>query len=300
METEKTFGGVIPPIVTPLHQDGTLDIEALEKLLAYLMDAGVSGIFLGGTSGEACYLPVQTQDDLARETIRVIGGKLPVLCGVIEPSTVRSIQRIRRLEDLGADCFVATPAFYLQNSCQTEIVRHFETLSAATGAKLAVYNIPGTTHVNILPRTVKLLAGLDNVVLYKDSCADFEQIQRDIYALRYSRVSLFNGAEELCAASMAFGAQGCVPGLANFYPRLFIDCCAAARRGDLITATRLQEKIVELRQVLFIGQHWMAGMKYLAGRFGFGCGALSLPIQPLSQEEKMQVDQWIEAYDEYR
>ena len=300
MAKKKSFEGVIPPIITPLKQDGALDVEALQRLLASLMEAGVSGIFLGGTSGEACYVAARAQEDLARETIHFVGGRVPVLCGVIEPSTVRCIERIHRLEELGAGFFVATPAFYLQNSCQEEILRHYEALSAATQARLAAYNIPGATHVNILPETARLLAGLDNIVLYKDSCADFEQIQRDIYALCDTRVSLFNGAEELCAASMAFGAQGCVPGLANFFPRLFIDCCQAARRGDLATASKLQEKIVALRQALFIGKHWMAGMKYLASRFGFGSGALSLPIQPLSQEEKRQVDRLIEACGEYR
>lgn len=296
MEKAKTIFGVIPPLITPLTRDLSLDVDGLYRLIDSLIEAGVDGVFVGGTSGEACYLTHETQEALVHQVNKAINGRVPLLCGVIEPSTARCIERMRALETHGVDMFVATPAFYLQNSSQKEIVRHFEVLAQSTDVEIAVYNIPTTTHVNILPMTLKDIAEIDKIVLYKDSCADFQQLQQNIYVLEGTKVSMFNGAEELCAASMLFGAEGCVPGLANFFPKLFIDCCNAAHDRELETAIALQKKIIEIRQILFVGSHWMAAMKYLAQKFGFGTDELSLPLEPLSGTEKHRIDEMLERY----
>lgn len=288
--SEKLFSGIIPPVITPLTAERALDVQALDRLVDFLIGQGVSGIFVGGTSGEACYLSAPDQDRLYERCIERTAGRVPVLCGVIEPSTARVVERIKALEQVGAEIFVATPAFYLQNSCQDEVLRHYEAVSRATEHWVAAYNIPVTTHVNILPETAAKLNGFDNLVLYKDSCADFEQIQRNIYLLRDTHISLFNGAEELCAASMVFGAQGCVPGLANYFPKLFIDCCESARLGKLAEASALQEKIYRIRKSLNVGGHWMSSMKYLSRRFGFGEGGLSLPLEPLTQSQAAEIE----------
>lgn len=103
---------------------------------------------------------------------------------------------------------VATTAFYLQNSCQAEIIRHYETIAKSTNSKLVVYNIPGMTHSPIAPETIRELAQIDNVVAYKDSCADWESFQRVLFLLEDRDIAVFNGAEELCSAAMIFGAQG--------------------------------------------------------------------------------------------
>jgi 4-hydroxy-tetrahydrodipicolinate synthase len=294
-ETGKYYKGIIPPIITPLTQALELDTEGLNALIAFLVKQGVSGIFVGGTSGEACYLSEPTYQKLCAHTIEQVGGRVPVLLGAIEPSTVRVIERIKMLEQFGAAFFVVTPAFYLQNSTQDEILRHFEAVCASTAGTVAAYNIPGTTHVNILPETAAKLDAFDNILLYKDSCADFEQIQKDAVFLKDTKISLFNGAEELCAASMTFGAQGCVPGLANFFPKLFIDCCEYALTGKLQEARVLQEKIIRVRKCLFFGSHWMAAMKYLSKRMGFGEGGLSLPIEPLTDANIVQIEKLLES-----
>ncbi len=293
--SEKLFSGVIPPIITPLTAKRALDVEALDRLIDFLIEQGVTGIFVGGTSGEACYLAAPDQKRLYERCAERASGRVPVLCGVIEASTVRVVERIKELEQLGAKIFVATPAFYLQNSCQDEILRHYEAVSRATEHWIAAYNIPVTTHVNILPETAARLNLFDNLVLYKDSCADFAQIQRNIYLLRDTHISFFNGAEEICAVSMAFGAQGCVPGLANYFPKLFIDCCESARLGKLAEAAALQERICRIRNSLSVGGHWMASMKYLARRYGFGEGGLSLPLAPLTPAQEREIDRILEA-----
>jgi 4-hydroxy-tetrahydrodipicolinate synthase len=292
----RKLSGIIPPLITPLKSDYSLDTDALEKLIEFLIAHGVDGIFILGSSGEAMNVTPATCDQLAVETKRIIGGRVPLLCGVIEPSTARVIERLHALEPLGIEKFVVAPTFYLQNTCQDEIVRHYDAVCAATGNDVIVYNIPPMTHSNILPATIRRIAEIDNVIAYKNSCADFEQLQRDVYHLEGTKVSLFNGAEELCAAAMMFGADGCVPGLANFFPTLFIDLYKACQKRDVAKAGELQKEIWRVRKTLFAGKSWLAAMKYLAARFGFGDGTVSLPVEPLTQAQKRVIDEIIEPY----
>jgi 4-hydroxy-tetrahydrodipicolinate synthase len=247
-ENKLRYRGVIPPLITPLKGDRTLDEEGLHRLIDFLIDRGVSGVFSMGTSGEAMMTSRKVWLDAVRASVRFAAGRADVFLGVIDASTERVIESIRLAEDAGGGIFVVTPAFYLQNRSQDEILRHYEAVAAATEGKIVAYNIPDTTHVNILPETARRIAEIDNVVALKDSAGSWEQFQREIYLLEDRDIALFNGAEELSAAAVAFGAQGLVPGLANSCrscswtftrppprrlpeaARLQRDVCACARR----------------------------------------------------------------------
>lgn len=299
LKSSKTdFYGIIPPIITPLKENETLDEENLEKLINYCLDNGVHGIFTMGSSGESMCVSREVWKKTIETTLKVTGDRAPVFCGVIDSSTVRVIENIKEVEQVGAKIVVVTPTFYLPNTCQEEIVRHFEKVCSSTTLKVVAYNIPPMTHVNILPETIRELAKIDNLVAYKDSCANWEQFQRNIFMLEDSNISLFNGAEELCSASMIFGAQGCVPGLANFFPRLFVDMYDAALKGDIPQAYNLQKKVWDVRKTLSVGKSWMSAMKYIASKLDLGSDTVSSPVEPLTADEKKKVDEILERYIE--
>lgn len=287
---KQTYTGIIPPIITPLREDRTLDVEGLQRLVAYDIAGGVSGVFAMGSSGEAMMTSRQVWLDTLKHTVLAAAGKIKVFCGVIDASTTRVIDNIKAAEQVGAEIMVATTAFYLQNSCQAEIIRHYETIAKSTKSKLVVYNIPGMTHSPIAPETIRELAQIDNVVAYKDSCADWESFQRVLFLLEDRDIAVFNGAEELCSAAMIFGAQGCVPGLANFFPKMFVDMYGACQRGDIQTAYRLQKEVWDLRKVLSLGKHWMSAMKHIGAGMGFGSDIASLPVEPLTAEQAAAMD----------
>ena len=225
-----------------------------------------------------------------------VAGRAKVFSGVIDTSTTRVIENIKAAEQVGAEIMVVTPAFYLQNSCQAEILRHFEAVARSTRCKLVAYNIPGMTHAPIAPETIRQIADIDNVVAYKDSCADWESFQRALFLLEDRDVAVFNGAEELCSAAMTFGAQGCVPGLANFFPKMFVDMYGACERGDIREAYRLQKEVWALRKVLAIGKHWMSAMKHIGHSMGFGADVASLPVEPLTPEQAKAIDEIVKRY----
>ena len=150
------------------------------------------------------------------------------------------------------------------------------------------------THVNILPETIRRLAELDNLIMYKESAGNWEQFQRCLFVLEDTRLALFNGAEELCAASLVFGAGGCVPGLANFFPGLFLDLYEAGRKGRIGEAYALQKRVWELRKALYVGTSWMSAMKYLGRKMGFGSDRAAAPTEALTAAQKGKIDRIVE------
>lgn len=289
MENKKRYRGIVPPIVTPLKEDESLDEQALRKLIRHCMKGGVSGVFVGGTSGEAMRVTDAVWEEAARVAIDEGKGKIDVFCGAIEASTSRAIEKVRKIEAMGGKLAVCTPAFYIKNFDQEEIVRHYEKICDASGIELAVYNIPDTTHVNILPATIARIAKFDKIVMYKDSCADWQQLQEAMMLLDQENISVFNGAEELCFVSMLCGAQGCIPGLANFFPELFVELQRICEKKQVEQGYELQRRINAVRKCLSQGPSWMAVMKYLLEVCELGEAYVSSPLAGMTMEQQERV-----------
>lgn len=290
MENKKRYRGIVPPIVTPLREDESLDEQSFRKLIRHCIQGGVSGIFVNGTSGEAMRVTEEVWEAAARAALEEgRKGAIDVYCGAIDTSTTRAIEKIKKIEAMGGTVAVCTPAFYLKNSDQNEIIRHYERICESAGIEIAVYNIPDTTHVNILPSTIAAIAKLDKVVMYKDSSADWQQLQEAMMLLDQEDISVFNGAEELCFVSMLCGAQGCIPGLANFFPELFVELEKICGEKKVKEGYELQRRINAVRKCLSQGSSWMAVMKYLLEVFGLGESHVSAPLAGLTGQQREAV-----------
>lgn len=282
MNNKLTYTGIIPPIVTPLTPDEQPDREAVQRLVSFGMENGISGIFVNGTSGEALRLSDPAWLENMKIALNTAGGKIPVFCGAIDTSTSRVIERLKVIEECGGELAVCTPPFYLTSFGQDEILRHYDRICRSTHLKIAVYNIPETTHANILPETIAQLAEYDSIVAYKDSTADWQQLQRALILLKDKDIAVLNGAEELCSVSMLYGADGCIPGLANFIPGLFVQLQRACREGRINESFLIQKKINAVRKAIFVNGCWVSGMKGLLEVFGLGSRTVSQPLLPLN------------------
>ena len=286
---KKKYTGIIPPLVTPLQKDGSLDKKALQNLIEYDLKGGVHGFFVNGTSGEALRLSDSIWGLSTACVLNYTAGRVPVFCGAIDTSTSRTIERIKKIEFLGGQIAVCTPPFYLTNFGQDEILRHFDKICNSTSIEIAIYNIPETTHVNIFPETFRKLCQYPNIVAYKDSTADWQHLQKILMCNENLSVSIFNGAEELCAVSMLFGADGCIPGLANFMPELFVSLYNSCLSEKIKDCKSLQRRINALRKCIFINGCWMSGMKALLEIFHLGNDVVSTPLVALDNAEKEKV-----------
>ena len=287
----KKYTGIIPPLITPLTSDGALDKPAVARLVEHCISGGVTGVFPNGSSGEAMRVCDDVWEENTREVLKLAKGRVDVFCGAIDSSASRVVTKIRKIEDMGGELAVCCAPFYLRSFGQDEILRHFDYICSRTRLNICVYNIPEMTQVCILPETISRLAEYDNIVVCKDSSADWQHFQRVLFLCKDKEISILNGAEELCAAAMLYGADGCIPGLADFMPKLFVDLYEACKRGDIAESYNLQKTIYEVRKTIFLNGCWMSGMKCLSKIFAIGGDGLSSGLLPFTPaQEAMAVD----------
>jgi len=244
------FRGIIPPVSTPLTERFEVDEASLRRLIAFLLDGGVSGLFMLGSTSEAVFLTDAQRARVIEIALDAAAGRVPVLAGIIDMTTGRCLEHARVAERLGADALVLTAPFYMTPS-QGEIVEHFRMVRAAVDLPILAYDIPVAVHSKIERQTVLDLARERVIVGVKDSSgneANFRQLALDRPTL--PRFYLFTGSELLVDLAVYVGASGAVPGLANVDPHGFVRLYRAAYAGDWETARKEQARLFRLFSIV--------------------------------------------------
>jgi len=299
--TRLALSGLIPPMITPLTPGGEVDRTAIARLVAYLVDGGVDGLFVLGSSGEGPWLTARQAEQVVAATVSAVAGRVPVLAGILEPSTPRTLEAARVAEAAGADALVVTSPYYFAVDAASQL-RHVEAIAAATALPLVLYNIPQLTHNPFALETVRGMLAIETVVGIKDSAGD-DALFDQLLALRATRPDfrVLQGAERSTARAVLAGADGLVPGLGNLAPGLFAGLRAAARAGDAERALALQARVDALWQLHGHG-FWLACLKHAASVLGFGSGAVSgagAALSPAAQTAiRRTVEQEVIAADD--
>lgn len=295
------FSGVVPPAITPLHADGTVDVPSLERLIGHLIDAGCHGIFALGSSGETVFL-TDDQRDLALQTIvKSVAGQVPVIAGCIEPTTPRVIARARRARELGADALVVTAPFYTLVGPH-EIERHFRAVHEAVDLPLLAYDIPVCVHTK-LPVELLLRLAEDGVLVgVKDSSGDDVAFRQLLIALADrlpgADFTALTGHEVVVDGSMLAGGSGSVPGLGNVDPAGYVRLHNACLAGDWATARAEQDRLTRLFRIVdaadpattFGSTRGVGAFKTALQLLGvIDSNAVSLPMRPYDEAEKSRV-----------
>ena len=259
--------GLVPPMITPLTPEGEIDRNDLERLVNHLLDSGVSGLFILGTSGEGPWLTSRQSEALMRYTVEAVNGRVPVLAGVLEPSTPRTIEAIKRAVDCGVDTVVVTTPYYMEADASVQRY-HLEQAAQISPLPVLLYNIPSKTHNILAPQTVREVLHITNIIGIKDSAGDWQAFEA-LLALRHERPTfkIFQGAEQLSARSLAAGADGVVPGLGNLVPVLFVEMIKNIKAGNVAAATALQEQVDWIGRLHTYG-YWLACLKYAVSLSG--------------------------------
>lgn len=246
MSLPRPLGGGVPPVCTPLTDDYELDVPSLERLIAFLLENEVHGMFMLGSTSETTTLTDTQRATVIDVAVRTVGGQVPVLAGVIDPGTSRTIGHARIAATLGVDGLVATAPFYIHPS-QAEIIAHYRALHAAVDVPVFAYDIPQNAQTKLDRSTILALAEEELVVGVKDSSgndANFRGIVLDTRGI--DGFSVLTGSELTVDGALAMGAHGVVPGLGNVDPAGFVRIFDAARRGDVDLARTEQERVHRL------------------------------------------------------
>lgn len=294
------LSGIVPPVVTPLTEHGEVDVASLERLVGFLLDAGVDGLFLLGSSAEVAYLTDQQRATVLKVATAVAGRQVPVLAGVIDMTTARVVAQARTAVDHGVDGVVATAPFYVRTH-STEIDRHFRDLAAAIDLPVYAYDVPVAVHTKLDPQSM-LRLGSDGVLAgVKDSSGDDVAFRRLVIGARQlPRFSVLTGHEVLVDSCLLIGADGAVPGLANVDPDGYVRLAAAAAAGDWATARAEQERLALLFSIVDIApptrvSRSAAGLgafkTALAHRGVIAGSTMAAPMEKLNVEEAASIRQ---------
>lgn len=269
------FSGVIPPVVTPLTSTGEIDVASLDRLVDHLLEGGMNGLFVMGSSGETAYLTDPQRDLIVKRVATRVAGRVPVIAGAIDTTCYRVIEQARRFQDLGADAVVSTCPFYAINDTN-EIADHFRTIAANVDLPLFAYDVPVRVNkVKLSPETLVGL-GVEGVLAgVKDSSGDDVSFRRLVVANEAAGhpMALLTGHECVVDGMLLLGADGLVPGYANVDPHRYTRLYAAAQAGDWAEARRLQDEICVGFEIVFVPR----------GRSGdaAGIGAFKTAMQAL-------------------
>lgn len=252
MTSRTTYTGVIPPVVTPLTEDGQVDRTSLERLVQHLLAGGVDGLFALGSSGETVFLTDEQRDVALDVIVRSAAGAVPVMAGCIEPATPRVLERVRAAERLGAQATVVTAPFYAIVGPH-EIERHLRAVAAASSLPMLAYDIPVCVGRK-LPLDLLLRLASEGVLAgVKDSSGDdvaFRQLRLGLDDQADEGFSLLTGHELVVDGMLLAGASGSVPGLGNVDPAGYTRLHQLAGKQDWSAARTEQERLGRLFRIV--------------------------------------------------
>ncbi|MFJ9407836.1 dihydrodipicolinate synthase family protein [Streptomyces sp. NPDC101393] len=284
--------GVVPPLCTPLTDTGQVDVRSLAALTEHLVSAGVDGLFVLGSTGEAAYLSDDQRRTVIETVVGTAGGRLPVLAGAIDMATARVLDHARTACGLGADAIVATAPFYTRTH-PAEISDHYTRLRNAVDLPLFAYDIPPAVHTKLPSDTVLALAGEGVLAGLKDSSGDDGALRRLLVRLRAvdPAFSVLTGSELSVDGALLAGAHGVVPGLGNVDPAGYVRLYAHAREGRWRAAAAEQDRLAALFSLTDVGDENEMGRSSSAlGAFKAALHMLGVIAAPATAAPQLPLD----------
>ena len=299
--------GIVPPLVTPLMPDGSVDGPAVGRLVEHVVRGGVAGVFILGTTGEGPCHGRGIQEAMVRETTRAAGGRIPVLVGITACALEDSLGLARFSAEAGADAVVLAPPPYLP-ATGPDMRRHVEKVLAGTSLPLFLYNMPSLVKTPIALDLLRWALDQPGIVGFKDSGGDMGQFHKALQATR-SRAgfTVYIGPEELLGDAVLFGAHGGVSGGAQVFPRLYVELYRAAERGDVPRVRVLNDVVQRVSREIYGTTGYAAsvirGIKTALRVRGLCDDVMSEPFGRGSDEERAriggvvgEIDAWVEGW----
>ncbi len=299
-EFKARLKGIYPPIATALTEDEEFDEQGMRRLIRYLLDAGVHGLFVLGTTGESATFTTAQRQRIIEVVVDEVSGKVPVMANVTDIGTKKTIENARIAADSGADAIILMVPYYFTHTAP-EVISHFRDVLSAVDLPIFMYNYPFTTNFNMTPDFVGQLAEEDRIVGIKDSSNDFEQFQELLRMFRGSQdFKVFQGEESQLAASILLGADGAVMTANNVAPKLSVEIYEAASAGDIQKASLLQDKLMTAFDILQVSGTLtsgsaIGGVKAALSCLGICGPTVKRPFLPLADEEVNKIKRILEV-----
>ena len=269
------FTGMCTALVTPMKADGSIDYEAFGRLIEFQIDKGIDALVVMGTTGENATIEYKEQQEIIRYAVDKVGGRVPVSAGTGTNNTEHVIVNTKAACEAGADAvLVVTP--YYNKATQKGLIAHFTAVADASTVPVILYNVPGRTGCNLLPKTAAILAEHPRIVAIKEATGNMAQMV-ELQALCGDKLDIYSGEDALTVAMMAMGAKGTISVLSNVAPAEAVAMTDACKAGDFRTAAAWQCKLLPLINALFSEVNPIPA-KAAAAAMGFGEDVLRMPL----------------------
>ncbi len=273
--------GSMVAMVTPMQANGSVDWQALARLVDYHVEQGTDSIISGGTTGESASLDHDEHGEVIRQTVASAKGRLPVVGGTGANATAESIRLTRVAADAGVDaCLLVVP--YYNKPTQEGLFRHFSAIAEAVDIPQILYNVPGRTAIDMHNDTTVRLSAVDNIVGIKDATNDLDR-GRDLIARCPADFAIYSGEDGSACQLMLAGGKGTISVTANAAPNLMHRMCKAAGAGDEKVATALDEQLSDLHVAMFLESNPIPA-KWAVQQLGLASEGIRLPLLTLSEE----------------
>lgn len=285
MSKEKKLKGIIPAVITPFTEDGKLDEAALRENLRFLIEKGVHGLMVNGSTGEAASLSPEERKKIVEIAVDEAGGKLPVVAGTGTPSTWMTSKLTKEAKEAGADAAMIVTPFYLIPN-ERGLIKHYKTVAEEVGIPIVAYNIPQHTKVNLTSSMVaKLCDEVPLITALKDSAGNMSQFAETV-ELVGDRISVLSGSDDLLLQSFILGADGAIIALGNIAPSMAVQMFGLVQEGKLNKAKEIYFKLIPIAKAIGSEFNFPAPVKEAIKLLGRPAGPTRSPIVPVTEQER--------------
>ncbi len=244
------FTGSGVAIITPMHDDGTVNLEKLDEILEWQIAEGTDAVIICGTTGESPTLDVPEHMEVIKHCVETVNGRIPVIAGTGSNSTQSAVEMSKEAESYGVDGLLLVTPYY-NKATQNGLIRHYTQIAESVHTPIIMYNVPSRTGTNIAPRTAAyLVKNVENIVGIKEASGDISQVAK-VKQLGGDDLELYSGNDDQVIPLEALGGVGVISVLANVAPKYTHEMATAYLNGDPAKAARMQLDALELCDALF-------------------------------------------------
>jgi 4-hydroxy-tetrahydrodipicolinate synthase len=273
--------GSLVAVVTPMHEDGRLDVGRFRSLIDWHIGEGTDGIVVVGTTGESPTVDFDEHKELIRIAVEHAQGRVPVIAGTGANSTAEAIELTESAHKAGAAACLSVVPYY-NKPTQEGLYRHFRAIAEAVEIPNILYNVPGRTVADLGNDTALRLAEIPNVVGIKDATGNIERAT-DLIKRAPQGFAVYSGEDSTGLALILLGGHGVISVTANVAPRRMHEMCAAALAGNVVEARRINMDLLGLHRRLFVEANPIP-VKWALWEMGHIEGGIRLPLTPLATQ----------------
>lgn len=277
------FEGVATALVTPMHEDGSINFDRLRTLIDEQIEAGIPALVICGTTGESATMTLEEHSEVIKVAVEHTAGRVKIIAGAGSNDTACAAELAKEAEEAGADALLLVTPYY-NKATQKGLYEHYKYIAERVSLPIILYNVPSRTGCNIKPETYAKLADIENIVAIKEANGDISSVVKT-RLLCGDKLDIYSGNDDQIIPIMALGGKGVISVLSNVMPKETVEMCDKMLKGDLAGAASMQIELSSLIDALFIEVNPIPA-KTAMNLMGMNMGPLRLPMTEMEEGTK--------------